>query len=111
MASAPGNSLSSYQPSQASAEGLKKYAHLLQVIEEMGRDIKPSYANNKNAAERLKKNIHSARILVRECVMELERVIKRVALRSKTARYKSPTMHVTRKSIFTVICGTLHAQV
>lgn len=55
---------------------MNKYGHLLQVIEEMGRDIKPTYANNKNAAERLKKNIHTARILVRECVSELERVMK-----------------------------------
>ncbi|KAK4471875.1 hypothetical protein MN116_005263 [Schistosoma mekongi] len=57
-------------------DDLNKYSHLLQVIEEMGRDIKPTYANNKNAAERLKKNIHTARILVRECVSELERVMK-----------------------------------
>ncbi len=57
-------------------DGYTKYSHLLQVIEEMGRDIKPTYVNNKNAAERLKKNIHSARILVRECVAELEKVLK-----------------------------------
>lgn len=72
----PNNSLGNMQNQQASVEGLTKYANLLQVIEEMGRDIKPSYANNKNAAERLKKNIHSARILVRECVAELERILK-----------------------------------
>ncbi|VUZ51485.1 unnamed protein product [Hymenolepis diminuta] len=32
-------------------DGQAKYAHLLQVIDEMGRDIKPTYVNNKNAAE------------------------------------------------------------
>ncbi|CAH8517620.1 unnamed protein product [Schistosoma mattheei] len=63
-------------PMMPPMDDLNKYAHLLQVIEEMGRDIKPTYANNKNAAERLKKNIHTARILVRECVSELERVMK-----------------------------------
>ncbi|CAH8538086.1 unnamed protein product [Schistosoma bovis] len=63
-------------PMMPPIDDLNKYAHLLQVIEEMGRDIKPTYANNKNAAERLKKNIHTARILVRECVSELERVMK-----------------------------------
>lgn len=57
-------------------DGQAKYTHLLQVIDEMGRDIKPTYVNNKNAAERLKKNIHTARILVRDCVAELERVMK-----------------------------------
>uniref|UniRef100_A0A0R3ULN0 Cyclin-dependent kinase 2-associated protein 1 n=1 Tax=Mesocestoides corti TaxID=53468 RepID=A0A0R3ULN0_MESCO len=62
---------------QPCVDGLTKYAHLLQVIDEMGRDIKPTYVNNKNAAERLKKNIHSARILVRDCVAELERVLKK----------------------------------
>ncbi|VDQ15843.1 unnamed protein product [Trichobilharzia regenti] len=60
-------------PMMPPMDDMNKYAHLLQVIEEMGRDIKPTYANNKNAAERLKKNIHTARILVRECVSELER--------------------------------------
>ncbi len=75
MAGAP-NNVPALANQQACVEGLTKYPHLLQVIEEMRRDIKPSYANNKNAAERLKKNIHAARILVRECVSELERVLK-----------------------------------
>lgn len=70
------NNNGNYSAIISTGEDLNKYAHLLQVIEEMGRDIKPSYANNKNAAERLKKNIHTARILVRECVSELERVLK-----------------------------------
>lgn len=50
-----------------------KYSQLLQVIDEMGRDIKPTYAGNKMAAERLKKNIHTARLLVRECLLDCER--------------------------------------
>ena len=32
-----------------------KYAELLAVIEELGKDIRPTYAGSKNAAERLKK--------------------------------------------------------
>ncbi|OON17599.1 hypothetical protein X801_06560 [Opisthorchis viverrini] len=71
----PSNNSTFPYPSVPATEDMNKYAHLLQVIEEMGRDIKPTYANNKNAAERLKKNIHTARILVRECVSELERVL------------------------------------
>ena len=62
--------------SQNSVENTSKYNNLLQVIDEIGRDIKPAYAGNKMASERLKKNIHTARILVRECAGELERVMK-----------------------------------
>ncbi|VDP84222.1 unnamed protein product [Echinostoma caproni] len=72
----PNNNVPMHHSMMPPNEEMNKYAHLLQVIEEMGRDIKPTYANNKNAAERLKKNIHTARILVRECVSELERVMK-----------------------------------
>ncbi|KAF4517265.1 hypothetical protein B566_EDAN008599 [Ephemera danica] len=50
-----------------------KYAQLLVVIEEMGLDIRPSYAGNKSSAERLKRGLVHARILVRECLMETER--------------------------------------
>ena len=76
MAGQPIPPLQILQTQQVCVDGLAKYSHLLQVIDEMGRDIKPTYVNNKNAAERLKKNIHSARILVRDCVAELERVMK-----------------------------------
>jgi hypothetical protein len=50
-----------------------KYAQLLVVIEEIGLDIRPSYAGNKSSAERLKRGLVHARILVRECLMETER--------------------------------------
>ncbi|PAA72928.1 hypothetical protein BOX15_Mlig016831g1 [Macrostomum lignano] len=50
-----------------------KYNQLLQVIEEMGRDVRPSYAGNKMAIERLKKNIHTCRMMVRECLLECEK--------------------------------------
>ncbi|KAG8229638.1 hypothetical protein J437_LFUL015589 [Ladona fulva] len=50
-----------------------KYAQLLSVIEEMGKDIRPTYAGSKSSAERLKRGIVHARILVRECLMETER--------------------------------------
>jgi hypothetical protein len=50
-----------------------KYVQLLNVIEEMGKDIKPTYAGNKNSAERLRRAIASARILVRECQLECDR--------------------------------------
>jgi len=50
-----------------------KYSQLLAVIEEIGKDIRPTYAGNKSSAERLKRGIVHARILVREALMEAER--------------------------------------
>ena len=50
-----------------------KYTQLLAVIEDMGRDIRPTYASSKTSSERLKRGIVHARILVRECLMECER--------------------------------------
>lgn len=51
-----------------------KYAALLTVIEELGRDVRPTYAGNKLAAERLKRGIVHARVLVRECMSESDRM-------------------------------------
>ncbi|XP_018324673.1 cyclin-dependent kinase 2-associated protein 2 [Agrilus planipennis] len=58
---------SSQQPSQS------KYAQLLGVIEELGREVRPTYAGSKSSAERLKRGIVQARLLVRECLIETER--------------------------------------
>lgn len=53
--------------------GISKYAQLLMVLEEMGRDVRPSYSGSRTSAERLKRGIVHARILVRECLMETEK--------------------------------------
>jgi len=53
-----------------------KYQHLLSVIEEMSKDIRPTYAGSKSSAERLKRGIVYARILVRECQVEAERTAR-----------------------------------
>ena len=50
-----------------------KYQQLLSVIEEMSKDIRPTYAGSKSSAERLKRGIVYARILVKECLVETER--------------------------------------
>ncbi|XP_070571449.1 cyclin-dependent kinase 2-associated protein 1-like [Ptychodera flava] len=50
-----------------------KYAELLAVIEDMGRDMRPTYAGSKSSTERLKRGIVHARALVRECLAEAER--------------------------------------
>lgn len=50
-----------------------KYAQLLSIIEEMGKEVRPSYSGSRSSAERLKRGIIHARILVRECLNETER--------------------------------------
>ncbi|XP_038620767.1 cyclin-dependent kinase 2-associated protein 2 isoform X1 [Tachyglossus aculeatus] len=49
------------------------YTDLLSVIEEMGKEVRPTYAGSKSAMERLKRGIIHARALVRECLAETER--------------------------------------
>lgn len=63
----PNNQNTKQEPSQS------KYAQLLGVIEEMGKEVRPTYAGSRSSAERLKRNIVSARILVRECLIETEK--------------------------------------
>uniref|UniRef100_A0A915HT56 Cyclin-dependent kinase 2-associated protein n=1 Tax=Romanomermis culicivorax TaxID=13658 RepID=A0A915HT56_ROMCU len=60
-------------PNQQQNQPQSKYSQLLAVIEELGKDIRPSYTGNKMSAERLKRSIIHARILVRECLMETEK--------------------------------------
>lgn len=59
--------------SNSSLHQMSKYSQLLAVIEEIGKDIRPTYAGSKSSAERLKRGIIHARILVREALMEAER--------------------------------------
>lgn len=68
-----GQSAYQSQVQSQQANGLGKYAQLLAVIEEMGRDIRPTYANGRSSMERLKRSIIHAKVLVRECLMETER--------------------------------------
>jgi hypothetical protein len=71
----PMNASKSYNnnSSKDKDNGVSKYAQLLAVIEEMGKDVRPSYSGSRSSAERLKRGIVNARILVRECLMETER--------------------------------------
>lgn len=57
----------------ANAAGLTKYAQLLMVLEEMGRDLRPTYSGSRSSTERLKRGLVHARILIRECLQETER--------------------------------------
>lgn len=49
-----------------------KYSQLLTVIQELGKDIKLTYAGSKISAERMKIGIVKARILIKECLLETE---------------------------------------
>jgi len=60
-------------PASSSTSNLSKYSQLLLVLEEMGKDIRPTYSGSRSSAERLKRTIVHARILVRECLLETER--------------------------------------
>ncbi|KAF7633069.1 hypothetical protein Mgra_00007563 [Meloidogyne graminicola] len=43
------------------------------MIDELGKDIRPTYNGNRNCQERLKRGIVQARLMVRECMAELEK--------------------------------------
>jgi len=66
-------SLPQYSVPGPVAPGASKYNQLLALIEELGKDIRPTYTGNRNCSERLKRGIIHARVLVRECLAELER--------------------------------------
>ncbi|XP_026643644.1 cyclin-dependent kinase 2-associated protein 1-like [Microtus ochrogaster] len=66
-------SLSYTQGTGNSQEPQSKYAELLAIIEELGKEIRPTYAGSKSAMERLKRGIIHARSLVRECLAKTER--------------------------------------
>uniref|UniRef100_G3PSN4 Cyclin dependent kinase 2 associated protein 1 n=1 Tax=Gasterosteus aculeatus aculeatus TaxID=481459 RepID=G3PSN4_GASAC len=66
-------SLGFSQGSSGSQVPQNKYAELLAIIEELGKEIRPTYAGSKSAMERLKRGIIHARGLVRECLAETER--------------------------------------
>uniref|UniRef100_A0A0R3S2N8 methylated diphthine methylhydrolase n=1 Tax=Elaeophora elaphi TaxID=1147741 RepID=A0A0R3S2N8_9BILA len=61
--------LPQYSVPAAQVSGASKYIQLLSVIEELGKDIRPSYTNNKICSERLKRNIIRARILSHSLVL------------------------------------------
>ena len=64
-------------PSMGNPQHSTKYAQLLAVIEDLGKDVRPAYATSKTASERLKKNIQVARNLVRECIVEVDRAVRK----------------------------------
>lgn len=51
----PLTSVNSIPSSITNSSGLSKYGQLLSLIEEMGRDIRPTYSGSRSSAERLKR--------------------------------------------------------
>ena len=76
MPGIPSTTMQQLSRSMMSQQPQSKYAQLLAVIEDMGKDIRPTYSGSKTSAERLKRGIVHARILVRECLMECERAAR-----------------------------------
>lgn len=69
-------SLPQYQIPPSVQSGTSKYNQLLSMIDELGKDIRPTYNANRNCSDRLKRSIQHARGLVRECMVELEKNAK-----------------------------------
>ena len=57
-----------------SYSGKNEEREVFQYLEELGKDIRPTYTGNKLCGERLKRSILNARILIREVGVELEKV-------------------------------------
>lgn len=57
----------------AAAAPASRYQQLTAMIDELGKDIRPTYNANRNCQERLKRSITQARLMVRECMTELEK--------------------------------------
>ena len=49
------------------------YAQLVAVLQELGREVRPTYAGNRASSERLRRGIAQARALVKEALVECER--------------------------------------
>ena len=65
--SEPGRSIS------PTGNQMSKYNQLLLVLDEMNKDVRPSYAGSKSSVERLRRGIAHARLLVHEALIETER--------------------------------------
>ena len=62
-------------PSPVSNSGQpSKYNQLLSVIQEMSKDVRPCYAGSKSSTERLKRAIIQAKQLVKEAIIESDKM-------------------------------------
>ncbi|XP_053210121.1 cyclin-dependent kinase 2-associated protein 1-like [Panonychus citri] len=54
-------------------QSTSKYNQLLTVIDEMSKDVRPIYSGSKTSTDRFKRGLIHARVLIRECILEMER--------------------------------------
>ncbi|KAI4457079.1 deleted in oral cancer 1/cdk2-associated protein 1 [Holotrichia oblita] len=84
------------QPSQS------KYAQLLGVIEEMGKEVRPTYAGSRSSAERLKRGIVHARFVTSESIFPVKGSRRRAGFCAGTY----PKLMVTPVHRFQVLGGS-----
>lgn len=95
------------QQSQQPQVPQSKYTQLLAVIEDLGKDIRPTYSGSRTSSERLKRGIVHARILVRECLMECERAAR--SWRASPSISAHQSVHVRDYSMESFVLDSLHA--
>ena len=69
-----------------------KYNHILSVLQDMEKDIRPSYAGSKSSIERLKRGIVQSRLMIRETLAEIERESARNNSEERPTTTKYPKM-------------------
>ncbi|XP_019853994.1 PREDICTED: uncharacterized protein LOC109583191 [Amphimedon queenslandica] len=51
-----------------------RYNEFVKMVNDIGKDVKPAYTNSRSHVDRLKRNITTARGILRECLGELDRL-------------------------------------
>ena len=73
-------------------ESPSKYNQLLAVLQDMDKDIRPTYAGSKSSTERLKRGIVHTRILIRDVLTEIERSSSRNDSEERPTIVKCPRL-------------------
>ncbi|XP_077869332.1 cyclin-dependent kinase 2-associated protein 1-like [Saccoglossus kowalevskii] len=63
-------------PTSTQLQSQSKYSELLAVVEDMSKDVRPTYAGSKTSMERFKRGIAYAKILLQQCKAEVRRSAK-----------------------------------
>ena len=84
--------MSSNASETGGVEGQSKYNQLLAVLQDMEKDIRPSYAGSKSSTERLKRGIVHSRILIREALADIEKGLHRSNSEERQIGAKHPKL-------------------
>ncbi|KAF1760113.1 hypothetical protein GCK72_008359 [Caenorhabditis remanei] len=82
-------SLMSIVPNLQLQEGTPYYEVLLKMIEEIGKDIRPTYTFNKMTCEKLKRHIQCAKVLIKACQQEAENDKKKADIAIEAQRIQA----------------------